>query len=96
MTAAQERLGNLLNIVETERATLVRLEGQKENAQDEITSSEEAVAELRENLTGLHEALEEKTKSVEQVKRSTMKASKFLDQALKEISSKVGLRSFLL
>jgi structural maintenance of chromosome 1 len=41
---------------------------------------------LKEELGELQDALEEKTKAVEQVKKTTSKAAKVLDQALKEIA----------
>jgi structural maintenance of chromosome 1 len=71
----------------------VKLEEQKEAAQEDISESETAIGVLREDLSGLQETLEEKTKNVEQVKKTTTKASKVLDQALKEIASKVVLSS---
>jgi structural maintenance of chromosome 1 len=45
---------------------------------------------LKEELSGLQQALEEKTKDVEQVKKTTSKAGKVLDQALKEIATAVS------
>ena len=39
-----------------------------------------------EELKDLQETLEEKNKIVDQVKKTTLKASKVLDQALKEIA----------
>lgn len=71
----------------------MKLEEQKEAAQEDISESETAIGVLREDLSGLQETLEEKTKNVEQVKKTTTKASKVLDQALKEIASKVVLSS---
>lgn len=41
---------------------------------------------MKEELATLQEVLEEKTKAVEQVKKTTSKAAKVLDQALKEIA----------
>ncbi|KAJ7118550.1 P-loop containing nucleoside triphosphate hydrolase protein [Mycena crocata] len=67
---------------------MAKLEKQKETAQEEISESENAIGVLREDLSGLQEDLDEKTKNVEQVKKTTTKASKGLDQALKEIASK--------
>lgn len=76
--------------VKTEQANLVKLEEQKEAAQEDISESENAIGVLREQLSGLQEDLDAKTKNVEQVKKTTTKASKVLDQALKEIASKVS------
>ncbi|KAF7352348.1 Structural maintenance of chromosomes protein [Mycena venus] len=83
-----ERITNLDKTINAEQANLVKLEEQKEAAQEDILESETAIGVLREDLSGLQEALEEKTKNVEQVKKTTSKASKVLDQALKEIASK--------
>lgn len=54
-----------------------------------MTGIENAIAALQEELKGLNEILDEKTSKVDQVKRTASKASKGLDQVLKEISSKV-------
>ena len=90
---SRERLAHLEGVVKAEEATLVKLEHQKQAIQEEITASDGAIAEQREELTGIREVLDEKTKAVEQVKKTTTKASKVLDQALKEIASRV--RSFI-
>ncbi|KAF8214101.1 condensin complex subunit SMC1 [Mycena galopus ATCC 62051] len=83
-----DRITNLDKTIDAEQANLVKLEEQKEAAQEEISESETAIGVLREDLSGLQETLDEKTKTVEQVKKTTTKASKVLDQALKEIASK--------
>jgi structural maintenance of chromosome 1 len=59
-------------------------------AEDDIRASEEGIAELREELKELQETLDEKSKIVDQVKKTTLKASKVLDQALKEIATCVS------
>ncbi|KAJ7032498.1 condensin complex subunit SMC1 [Mycena alexandri] len=78
----------IARLTHQQEANLVKLEQQKAAAQEEISDSEDAIGVLREELSGLQEGLDEKTKNVEQVKRTTTKASKVLDQALKEIASK--------
>ena len=91
---AQERLTHLNTLIESEQLTLTKLEEQKVKAEDDIKASEEDVAELKEELQELQETLEEKGKIVDQVKRTTLKASKVLDQALKEIAVCVRFMSF--
>ncbi|KAJ6560360.1 condensin complex subunit SMC1 [Mycena capillaripes] len=88
LKGTQERMINLDKTITAEKANLEKLEKQKEAAQEDISESESAIGVLREDLSGLQEALDEQTKNVEQVKRTTTKASKVLDQALKEIASK--------
>ncbi|KAJ7098698.1 condensin complex subunit SMC1 [Mycena belliarum] len=88
LNGALERLAHLDKTFSTEEANLVKLEEQKQAAQEDITESEHAIGVLREELSGLQEVLDEKTKNVEQVKRTATKASKVLDQELKEIASK--------
>ncbi|KAJ6561466.1 condensin complex subunit SMC1 [Mycena vulgaris] len=88
LNGALERITHLDKTVSTEQANLDKLEEQKKAAQEDISESEEAIGVLREELSGLQEVLDEKTKTVEQVKRTATKASKGLDQALKEIASK--------
>ena len=73
-----------------EEANLRNLEDRKDTTEKEIASMEEAIAGVQEEQKKLNEVLEEKSKIVEQVKRTTAKAGKGLDQALKEISSKVS------
>ena len=75
--------------VTTEQLNLRKLEDQKGTTEKEITTMEEAITGVQEELKELNEVLEEKTKIVDQVKRTTAKAGKGLDLALKEISSKV-------
>lgn len=84
-----ERMTVLEKTVTTEQANLKKLEDQKDATEKDIASMEEAITGVQEELKELNEVLEEKTKIVEQVKRTTAKAGKGLDQALKEISSKV-------
>ncbi|KAJ7637228.1 hypothetical protein B0H17DRAFT_1107250, partial [Mycena rosella] len=74
LNGALERTTHLNKTVTTEQSNLVKLEEQKEAAQEDISESENAIGVLREELTGLQEGLDEKTKNVE--------------QALKEIASK--------
>ena len=90
MKTTTERLAILESTVKAEQATLSKLEDQKRAIQNELTEIENAIATLQEELKGLNDVLEDKTKTVEQVKRTTLKASKGLDQALKEISSMVS------
>ncbi|KAF8802737.1 condensin complex subunit SMC1 [Phlegmacium glaucopus] len=87
LTQARERLAHLNTLMESEQLTLTKLEEQKVKAEDDIKASEEDIAELREELKELQETLEEKSKIVDQVKKTTLKASKVLDQALKEIAA---------
>ncbi|KIM86142.1 hypothetical protein PILCRDRAFT_334633 [Piloderma croceum F 1598] len=88
MKATTERLTMLETTSKAEQATLSKLEEQKQAIQNEIAEIENAITMLQEELKGLNDILEDKTKTVEQVKRTTSKAAKGLDQALKEIGSK--------
>jgi len=90
MKATTERLTMLETTSKAEQATLSKLEEQKQAIQNEIAEIENAITMLQEELKGLNDILEDKTKTVEQVKRTTSKAAKGLDQALKEVSSKVS------
>lgn len=62
--------------------------------QADIGNSEDAIAELRDDLTAQQEVLDEKARTVDQVKRTTSKASKALEQALKEIATMVLITCF--
>ncbi|ESK86076.1 cohesin complex subunit psm1 [Moniliophthora roreri MCA 2997] len=84
----RERLKTQTSILDTEKANLDKLQKQKETVEAELAEAEEGIAELKEELKGLQETLDEKTKIVEQVKRTTTKAAKVLEQALKEISTR--------
>jgi len=89
----RERLAHLEAIVQAESLALETLEAQKQVTQDEIIESEAAIFELHKELKELQEILDVQTKAVEQVKRTTAKATKVLDQALKEIASMVAFLS---
>ncbi|KAF8957847.1 condensin complex subunit SMC1 [Flammula alnicola] len=86
LTTARERLARLDTLIDAERVNLTKLEEQKSAAERDIELSEASVEKLKEELGALQETLEEKTKAVEQVKKTALKASKVLDQALKEIA----------
>ncbi|KAF8872389.1 cohesin complex subunit psm1 [Gymnopilus junonius] len=87
LTAATERLERLEVLINNEKANLTKLEEQRVAAERDIAASETVVSNLKEELIGLQEMLDEKTKVVEHVKKTGMKASKVLDQALKEIAT---------
>ncbi|KDR79797.1 hypothetical protein GALMADRAFT_241878 [Galerina marginata CBS 339.88] len=86
LTNIRERLGRLDTLIDTEKANLKKLEEQKVAAEKDIEASETVVVNLKEELVAIQETLEEKTKVVDQVKKTNLKASKVLDQALKEIA----------
>ncbi|PPQ98373.1 hypothetical protein CVT26_013579 [Gymnopilus dilepis] len=86
LTGVTERLDRLETLINNEQANLVKLQEQKEAAEEDIAASEAVVAKLKQELIGLQEALDEKTKVVDQVKKTGLKSSKVLDQALKEIA----------
>lgn len=73
-------------MINNEKANLSKLEEQRVATEKDIAASEAVVSNLKEELGGLQEVLDEKTKVVEQVKKTGMKSSKVLDQALKEIA----------
>ncbi|KAF4618816.1 hypothetical protein D9613_009734 [Agrocybe pediades] len=83
----RNRLERLDTLINTERANLAKLEEQKVAAEEDIASQESIVSTLKEELVGLQENLGEKSKVVDQVKKGALKASKLLDQALKEIAA---------
>ena len=91
MKTTEERLAILEATVAAEQATISKLEGHKHAITKDITEWEGAIKMLQDELKDLNDILEDKTKIVEQVKRTTSKAARGLDQALKDISSKVGL-----
>ncbi|KAK0449845.1 condensin complex subunit SMC1 [Desarmillaria tabescens] len=86
LESARERLQHLEGVISTEEGVLEKLKDQKEAAENDISNSEAMIASLKEELTTLQSTLEEKTRHVDQVKRTTLKASKVLEQALKEIT----------
>jgi septal ring factor EnvC (AmiA/AmiB activator) len=90
LKTVHDRRSTLDTLVKAEKVNLEKLTGQKSTVEQEIAEAESEIADLQEELKELQETLDERTKVVEQVKRTTTKASKVLDQALKEIASKVG------
>ena len=89
MTSVRDRLGHLKAILRTENANLEQLEKQKRVTEEDIAESQNALVELQKELQELQEILDVKTRALEQVKRTTAKATKALDLALKEIASMV-------
>ncbi|KAH7887101.1 RecF/RecN/SMC [Phlebopus sp. FC_14] len=84
----QGRLATLQKTQEDEEGKVVELEETKRQIQQEITAAQEAIAQLRNGLKALSDVLEEKTKRVEEVKKTHARAAKVLDQALKDIGEK--------
>ena len=82
----QERLTRLETLVNAEEINLGKLGEQKLVTEREIADSENILANLRTELAKLQETLEERNKVVDQVKKTALKSSKILDQALKEIA----------
>lgn len=90
MQTTEQRVQTIDNMITTEADNIARYNASQETIQNEIREAEEAINELQDELKELSEDLEEKTKVVEQVKRTTLKSSKALDQALKEIATRVS------
>ncbi|KAG6813644.1 hypothetical protein H0H92_008881 [Tricholoma furcatifolium] len=87
LKAALERLSSLKTALDTEEANLAKFGVQKNKMKEEIVAAEGAIEELRQELAGIQETLEEKNKNVEAVKKATLRAAKVLDLALKEIAT---------
>ena len=90
LKSARERLSHLENVLQTERVNLDKHEAHKAQVLQEIESLESQAKQLKTDVGEHQEELDEKTKVVEQVKRTTTKAGRTLDQSLKDISSCVG------
>ncbi|KAL4072467.1 RecF/RecN/SMC [Scleroderma yunnanense] len=84
----QERLMTLQRTQQEEQTKMVELEAQKHQIQEEIAEAQDALGRLREGLDDLNNIQEEKSKAVEQAKKSHARSAKVLDQALKEIGLK--------
>lgn len=87
----QDRVATLAKIVDAESLTLRKLEAAKTAVEAEIEQAEEAITGLNEELSTVKEALDMKTQEVDQVKRAANKANKVLENALKEVTSMVGI-----
>lgn len=85
----EERLTTLRATVENEDRNLARHNQAKVVMEEELREAEENITTLREEHQASVAASDEKTKRVEQVKKTTARAAKVLDQALKEIATKV-------
>lgn len=85
----EDRLEAINTVVRTEEENIAKHNQTQGNIEEEITEAESTITQLQEELKEHNEVLEEKSKAVEQVKRTAMKASKVLDQALKEIATRV-------
>ncbi|KAF9817733.1 hypothetical protein IEO21_03282 [Rhodonia placenta] len=84
----EDRLEAINTVVRTEEENIAKHNQTQGNIEEEITEAESTITQLQEELKEHNEVLEEKSKAVEQVKRTAMKASKVLDQALKEIATR--------
>ncbi|KAI5889216.1 RecF/RecN/SMC protein [Schizophyllum commune H4-8] len=85
---AEERLATLDTQIANERTNLERLQQRKAELEAELQTAERTLTEHKEKLAGLQEKLDERNRAVEQAKRASVRASKALDQALKEIATK--------
>lgn len=86
---ARERLQTVNALAETEETTISRLNEQKDAAEAEIVEAEAVITTLKEELSGITDVLDEKTKALDAVKKTTSRASKGVDLTLKDIASLV-------
>ena len=68
---------------------MVELEAQKQTIQGDIAEAQNTLERLREGLSELSDIQEERSKAVDQAKKTHARSAKVLDQALKEIGLKV-------
>lgn len=92
LRATQARLDDLDNVIRTEDEALVRHEQTKQRIEAEIQEAETNIEELKEDLAKANEDLENRTTEVEQAKKTFNKATKGVDQVLKDIVTKVRSR----
>ncbi|KZT66248.1 cohesin complex subunit psm1 [Daedalea quercina L-15889] len=88
LQTTEQRVQTIDTMIATEEDNISKYHESQENIQEELREAEEAITTLQDEMKGLNDDLEEKTKAVEQVKRTTLKSSKALDQALKEIATR--------
>jgi structural maintenance of chromosome 1 len=91
LRTTQARLDDLDNVIRTEDEALVRHEQTKQQIEAEIQEAETNIEELKEDLAKANEGLENRTAEVEQAKKTFNKATKGVDQVLKDIVTKVGI-----
>lgn len=85
-------MDDLDNIIKTEDETLVRHEETKQQIEVEIRGAEASIEEFTRNLAKTNEDLEDQTTRVEQAKKVFNKATKAVDQVLKDIATKARER----
>lgn len=85
----QDRFANLTKVIDAEHIAISRHEDEKQTVEKEINKIKQSIDELQDEQKNLNELLEEKTKVLEGVKRTSTKSAKILDQALKDIASRV-------
>ena len=81
----------LETIVQAEQVNLEKLGAQKIARENDIEDLEANTSVLKEELRALQDVLDEKTKAVDAAKKAALKASKVLDQSLKEITTWVSV-----
>jgi hypothetical protein len=82
-------LAELANVVEAETANAASHEEMKQQIQSDIDDAEASIDDVKAELVQLTEEWDEKTAIVERAKKASAKASKAVDQVLKDISSRV-------
>ncbi len=91
MKATQDRLANLDIANQSLIQAIERHETEKAKILEDIQEAEEEIAKLQDVLDNLKQALEGRSKELTTVKKANAEATKVLDQALKDIASKVCL-----
>ncbi|KAJ3819710.1 hypothetical protein F5880DRAFT_1074210 [Lentinula raphanica] len=87
LRSSRERMSHLEALVKTEEVTLANLQERKATVEQELADLEAGISAYKEDLIELQDALDEKSKVVEQAKKTALRSSRGLDQSLKEISA---------
>lgn len=85
----RERLDALDNAIGNEEKAIKKLEAEKQAIEEELDEGKNIIKQYEEDLKEANDVLTERSNELEAVKKRTSKASKVLDQTLKDIATKV-------
>lgn len=85
----KDRLETLQKSIDSDESVIQKLSEKKATVEQEIRTLQSQIEDHKSRLKALSADLEQRTKSLEEVKKVTTRAGKGLDNALKEISSMV-------
>lgn len=89
LKTTQERLQQLRDTANSEKAVLADLKKKEKDTERQIQQAEAELEKMEEDLKNTSNEQDIQNRAVDDAKKTALKATRLLDQALKEIGSKV-------